>query len=140
MNVGSCSDRYCPAYGRPFSTEELFERCASIPQLSGVDLVATPDLMEEKELVAECVEETGLEIVSIAADTFTEPKWRQGSFSSPDPDVRAQAVEHGKAVMDWCAELGTDLRTTSRCANGSSRAFANSATTVPACAWGWNTS
>jgi xylose isomerase len=111
MNVGSCSDRYCPAYGRPFPTRELFERCASIPRLSGVDLVATPDLMQEKDVVAECVERTGLEVVSIAADTFTEQKWRQGSFSSPDADVRRQAVEHGKAVMDWCEELGTDLLT-----------------------------
>jgi xylose isomerase len=111
MNVGSCADRYCPGYGRPFSTQELFERCAGIPQLSGVDIVATPDLMQEKALVQQCVQETGLEVVSIAADTFTEEKWRQGSFSAPDPEVRAQAVEHGKAVMDWCDELGTDLLT-----------------------------
>ena len=29
-DVGGCSDRYCAAYDRPYSTEELFDRVASI--------------------------------------------------------------------------------------------------------------
>ena len=45
-NVGSCSDRYCPAYGRALSWKELLERVRSVPQISGVDLVLTPELLE----------------------------------------------------------------------------------------------
>lgn len=111
MNVGPCSDRYCPAYDTPVGTEELFERVASIPQLTGVDLVAVPSLMKERDLVRRCLDQTGLKVVSIAADIFTEPRWRQGSFSSTDPKIRQAAVEHAKEVMDWTRELGSDLLT-----------------------------
>lgn len=111
QNVGSCSDRYCPAYGEAFTTGQLFERAASIPKLSGVDLVATPDLMGDQATVRDCVKETGLQIVSIAADTFTQAKYRQGSFSSTDPSVRQSAVAHAKEVMDFTEELGSDLLT-----------------------------
>lgn len=111
MNVGPCSDRYCPQYGTPLGTQELFDRVASIDQLSGVDLVAVPSLMAERDLVRSCLDKTGLKVVSVAADTFTQARWRQGSFSSVDPEIRAAAVAHAKEVMDWTHELGSDLLT-----------------------------
>ena len=46
-NVGSCLDRYCPAYGRDYSVSELFDRVATIPLIRGVDLVASPNLLAE---------------------------------------------------------------------------------------------
>ncbi len=52
-NVGSCSDRYCTAYGRTYSPDELFKRAASIPLLTGVDLVLTPELLESFDHVKE---------------------------------------------------------------------------------------
>lgn len=39
FNVASCSDRYCEAYGREFSMEEMFDRVKSIELLSSVDIV-----------------------------------------------------------------------------------------------------
>ncbi len=110
-NVGPCSDRYCPEYAKPLSTKELFDNVASIPALTGVDLVATPGLLADKQTVFDCVEGTGLKVVSVAADTFTEGKWRQGSFSSTDPAIRQEAVAHAKDVMDFCQDLGTNLLT-----------------------------
>lgn len=110
-NVGHCADRYCPQYSKPFSVEELFARAASIDRLSGVDLVAAPGLLAEMDTVRRCVKDTGLTVVSIAADTFTEAKWRKGSFSSSDASVRQAAVDHAMEVMDRCAELGSDLLT-----------------------------
>ena len=70
-NVGSCLDRYCPAYGREYSIGELFDRVATIPLIRGVDLVASPSLLAEKETVKSKIKEHGLRVVSIAADTFT---------------------------------------------------------------------
>jgi xylose isomerase len=110
-NVGHCSDRYCPQYSEPFSVEELFARASSIDRLSGVDLVAAPGLLAEMDTVRRCVKDTGLTVVSIAADTFTEARWRKGSFSSSDSAVRQAAVDHAMEVMDLCAELGSDLLT-----------------------------
>lgn len=104
-NVGSCSDRYCQAYGDSFSTKELFEKVASIDLIAGVDLVATPDLMEDIGQIKNIIGDTELKVVSIAVDHFTQKIWRQGSFSSINPEIRKKAIEDTKQIMDLAAEL-----------------------------------
>ena len=110
-NVGSCSDRYCAAYGRTYSPDELFKRAASIPLLTGVDLVLTPELLESFDHVKELLKTTGLKAVSLAVDHFTQAKWKQGSLSSLDPLIRGQAINDTKQAMDLAAEIGCDLVT-----------------------------
>lgn len=110
-NVGSCSDRYCAAYGRKYSVEELFRRVASIPKLSGVDLVLTPELLDAFDVVKSMLQSTGLTVVSVAVDHFTQEKWKQGSFSAPDPAIRRAAVADTARAMDLAAELGCGLVT-----------------------------
>lgn len=104
-NVGTCFDRYCPSYARPFTTEELFDRVASIELLNGVDIVAVPGLLDEWETVKKCIKNTGLEVVSIAVDHFTQEIYRQGSFSSTNAGIRQKAIDDTKRVMDLAAEL-----------------------------------
>jgi sugar phosphate isomerase/epimerase len=79
--------------------------------VTAVDLVATPDLLAQADRVRQLVRDTGLQVVSVAADTFTQARWRHGSFSSRDAAVRAEAVRHAKEVMDFAASLGSDLLT-----------------------------
>jgi xylose isomerase len=110
-NVGSCSDRYCAAYAPPFHLEALFARVASIPLVTAVDLVATPDLLAKTDLVRRLIRQTGLRVISVAADTFTEARWRHGSFSARDAATRRAAVEHAKEVMAFAESLGSDLLT-----------------------------
>ena len=110
-NVGSCSDRYCAAYGKPYTVRELFQRAATVPHLTGVDLVLTPDLIAELDTVREMLKETGLKPVSLAVDHFAQAKWKQGSFSAPDAAVRRSAVDDTKRAMDLAADIGCDLVT-----------------------------
>ena len=110
-NVGSCSDRYCAAYGKAYSWEELFERAASVPYLSGVDLVLTPELLESFQEVRGFLKTTGLKPVSLAVDHFTQAKWKQGTLSSVDPSVRKEAVQDTMRAMDLAAEIGCGLVT-----------------------------
>ena len=105
-NVGSCMDRYCPEYAKPFSIEELFDRVKTIPLLSAVDLVMTQDLIAQKDVVRECVKRTGLKVASVAVDTFANPIYQQGSFSSIDPKIRNQAIADAKDAIDFAQELG----------------------------------
>ena len=92
-NVGSCSDRYCPEYAAGFSYKALFERAAAIDLIRGVDLVATPDFLDELDTIKDSLQSTGLRVASIAVDLFTQEKWRQGSFSSVDPSVSNPLME-----------------------------------------------
>ena len=110
-NVGSCSDRYCAAYGRTYSLRELFERAASIELLSGVDIVLTPAILEDIPALEKLLKSTGLKPVSFAVDHFAQAKWRQGTFSSLDKQTRKEAVAATKEAMDIASGLGCDLVT-----------------------------
>ncbi|MFC4597654.1 sugar phosphate isomerase/epimerase family protein [Cohnella hongkongensis] len=111
QNVGSCFDRYCPAYSEPFSVQELFDRAASIEHLSGVDIVLTPEIAEQWDEVKAHSERTGLAIVSLAVDLFTQSKFKQGSLSSIDAEIRSQAIGATKQAMDLASEANCGMVT-----------------------------
>ena len=110
-NVGSCLDRYCTAYGPSFTITELFDRAASIPELSAVDIVMTQDFRANKDEVRESVKRTGLKIASVAVDTFANPIYQRGSLASVDEKIRAQAVADAKDAIDFAKELGCNIVT-----------------------------
>ncbi len=110
-NVGSCSDRYCPEYAPSFTLSELFDRAASVDLLAGVDLVLTPEVLASMDEVRASIERTGLKIVSVAVDHFTQARWKQGSFSSVDPNIRQQAVDATRQAMDLAVQLDCRLVT-----------------------------
>ncbi len=110
-NVASCNDRYCAAYGRPFSMDEMFDRVKSIPLLSAVDLVMNEQFRADKAGILRNLQRTDLKVASIAVDTFANPLFGQGSFSSIDPEIRQTAIDHGKEAIDFAAELGCKIVT-----------------------------
>jgi xylose isomerase len=111
-NVGTCNDRHCPQYSeKKFSLEEKFERVASIDLMTGVDLVADKEMVDNYNKVKKALKNTGLKAVSIVVDLFGSPLWKQGSFSSVWPEVRKQAREDTKRTMDFAEELGCEFIT-----------------------------
>jgi len=105
-NVASCNDRYCAAYGREFSMDEMFDRVKSIPLLSAVDLVMNKMFREDTDGILKNMERTGLKVASIAVDTFANPLFQQGSLSSIDKDIRNTAIQHSKEAIDFAAKIG----------------------------------
>ncbi len=110
-NVASCNDRYCAAYGRAFSIEEMFQRVKSIPSITAVDIVLTENFKNNLDVVRKCLKETGLEVGSIAVDTFANPLYKKGSFSSTEHDVRRRAIDDAKQAIDFAAEIGCKIVT-----------------------------
>jgi len=110
-NVGTCSDRYCASYALEFSITDLISRCASIKLLGGVDLVLTPEVISNLDLIEKSLKENQLKVVSVAVDHFTQAKWRQGSFSSIDSKIRDDAVKATCEAMDVAKKLDCDLVT-----------------------------
>jgi xylose isomerase len=104
-NVGSCSDRFCPAYGRDYTFGELFERVASIEGIDAVDLVADRDLFEHEDEVVELIEKTGLVVPAVTVELFADPKWQNGTFSSADPGIRKDAVAWAKQAVDFAVRV-----------------------------------
>ncbi len=111
FNVASCNDRYCAAYGREFSMEEMFDRVKSIEKLTAVDLVMNELFKNNKPRILENLKRTGLKVASVAVDTFANPLYQQGSLSSIDPAIRAQAIQDTKDAIDFAVSVGCDIVT-----------------------------
>lgn len=105
FNVASCNDRYCDAYGRKFSIDEMFDRVKSIPQLTAVDLVMNEQFRANKNIIKENLKCTGLKVASVAVDTFANPIFQQGSLSSINTEIRELAIKHAKEAIDFATEL-----------------------------------
>ncbi|MBQ7976448.1 MAG: TIM barrel protein [Clostridia bacterium] len=110
-NVASCLDRYCKAYGREFSIEEMFDRAKSIPSLEAVDIVLTEDFRSNLDTVRACLKKTGLKLASVAVDTFANPIFQHGSLSSTDEKVRRKAIDDAKFAVDFAEEMGCKIVT-----------------------------
>ena len=110
-NVASCNDRYCSAYGRKFSIEEMFERVKSIELLSAVDIVLTQEFKENISTVKKCIKETGLKVASVAVDTFANPIFQKGSLANVNEKIRAQAISDAKYAIDFAKEVGSKIVT-----------------------------
>jgi xylose isomerase len=87
----------------------MFDRVASIKGITGVDLVGSRDFFEHLDEVKADIKRTGLKVVSIVPDLFTQAEFRQGSYSSIDPSIRSDAIAHTKRVIDTAVELGCSL-------------------------------
>ncbi len=107
-NVGSCSDRFCKAYGRPYTPEELFDRVASIEGITGVDLVVNDELIDDKNRMKGCVKKSGLKVASLNVDLFSDPAYQQGSLSSISPSTRKKAMDLAFRTMALAREIGCD--------------------------------
>lgn len=110
-NVGSCNDRYCSAYGRKYSIQEKFQRVKSIPLITAVDIVMSPEFIREKEVIKTCLLETGLKVAAIAVDIFADPTFQKGSFSSTDKSIRELALQRAKDAADFCRQVGSEILT-----------------------------
>lgn len=110
-NVGSCFDRFTQnGYSDPYTIEEMFDRVASIKGVKGVEIVWTMDFSDPNiKRIKDNLERTGLELVSIIPDHFSDRKWVNGAFTSKDPAVRQAAVETTQKMMDIAYELGCPL-------------------------------
>ena len=111
FNVASCSDRYCSAYGREFSMEEMFDRVKSIDEISAVDIVMNDMFKNGTGEAVKHLGRTGLSVASVAVDTFANPVFQQGSLSSLDKKIRDQAINDTKFAMDFAHEVGCDIVT-----------------------------
>lgn len=110
-NLGNTRDRFLSeGYKDQTGTEEMLRAAASIEGVKGVELVGTWDITEKNAReMGTLLGDVGLTLVSIIPDHFSQRIWGRGAFTSRDPAVRQQAVEHTKEMIDALDELGGEL-------------------------------
>ncbi len=109
-NFGNRADRFLSEYGEDKTLSELFDAAASLPDLSGVELVGTWHIRQDNvEDIRQELDRTGLKLVSIIPDHFASKIWAKGALAAKGVEVRRQAIATTIAAMDAAAELGCDL-------------------------------
>jgi len=107
--LGQQRDRfhvYTPARSLP----ERLELLHQIPGCEGIEVVYPSEFAHMEEGVRQ-IKASGWPVSAVNLNVKRDPKWRNGSFTSPDPQVRAEAVHELKVAMDLAAELGANLVT-----------------------------
>lgn len=94
-NVGSCCDRYVSGgYSDPFTTDELFDRVASIENVDGIELVGGWHIREDNvDYIKSKMDEYKFKTVALIPDHFGTQIWGKGAFTSPDKKIRELAVK-----------------------------------------------
>jgi xylose isomerase len=93
--------------------DDLATRLEMVKQVEGADgieIVYPGDFRDVDETVA-MVKDSGLPVSAVNLNVKSQKKWEWGSFTAPDPELRAEAVADMKFAMDLAAELGTSMIT-----------------------------
>jgi xylose isomerase len=101
-------DGYCPAYRDAYSFEKFLEAVASVPGVSGIDTgfpFPAFGLPDDVHKVGEFVRSYGLRIANLMVDTYVGAEWKFGTFTAPDPKVRAKGIHLHKQLMELAEAL-----------------------------------
>src|SRR6476620_8473255 len=79
---------------------DMAERASTVEGLTDVDLNFPDHLTEPPATVAKRIGDLGLTINGFAMRYYTNPAFKLGAFTNPDPAVRREAIDLTKARID----------------------------------------
>lgn len=105
--LGAQRDRFT-IYREGLPLEERLEIVRGLGGVDGVE-VGFPGEFRDLAAGAATIKASGFAVSAINQNTKGDPKWREGSFTSTNPEIRKQAVQEMKICMDLSAELGCHI-------------------------------
>ena len=103
---GKLRDRFCD-YGQELTVREKLERIAQVPGVTGVEIVY-PHELTDLAAVKDALQQLHLSVSAINVNVKSDPQFVNGSITSPDADIRAQAVDYLCKAKDAAVELSAD--------------------------------
>ena len=107
--MGQQRDRF-QVFGPPYTLAEKIQRAAQVEHIGAIEIVY-PHEFEDPAVTRQLMLDAGLQCSSVNVNIKADPIFHMGSLTSPDPAIRAKAVEYLKAGMDLAPEMGTDVVT-----------------------------
>lgn len=101
--MGGIADRF-HRYQRSKTLAERLELTKRVRGVDGIEIVYPGDFDGIEETVKR-VKDSGLEVSAVNLNVKSQDKWQTGSFTAPDPQLRADAVADMKIAMDLAAEF-----------------------------------
>ena len=95
--------------GRP-SVRQMVARAAKVDGLTDLDLNYPDHVAENPRELARQIGDMGLAINGFAMRYYTNPAFKIGAFTNPDPTVRREAIDLTKKGIDATREEGAVFR------------------------------
>lgn len=96
--------------GKP-SLRQMVERAATVDGLTELDLNYPDHAAGDTQAIAAMVRDTGLNISGLAMRYYTNPAFKRGAFTNPDPAVRREAIDLTKRGIDAARAMGAPMMT-----------------------------
>lgn len=110
-SFASSAAAYWPGQvGKP-SLAQMVRRAASVPGLTELDLNYPDHVGDDPMAVGAMVRDCGLQISGLAMRYYTNPGFKLGAFTHPDPAVRREAIDLTKRGIDAARVMGTGMMT-----------------------------
>ncbi len=107
--LGRVADRF-HEYQPAADMRQRFEMAKSVQGADGIEIVYPNDFANIDETIR-MVKEYELAVSAVNLNVKGADKWQNGSFTNPDPTLRADAVQDLKRTMDLAVELGANMVT-----------------------------
>ncbi len=119
--LGDIKDRFTQ-YQPHREIEEKLALAAKIKGCQGLEVVYPQEIKDPVKL-KELLDSYHLRVSAVNLNVKSEQKWRFGSFSHENAEVRKQAIQYLKTAMDYAAILGANKVTTALLNDGSDYPF-----------------
>ncbi len=96
--------------GKP-SLAQMVRRAASVDGLSELDLNYPDHVIGAPSDVARLVQDCELRLSGLAMRYYTNPAFKRGAFTNPDPAVRREAIDLTKRGIDAARAMGAPMMT-----------------------------
>src|SRR6202044_683150 len=90
---------------------ELAERASRVAGLTDVDLNYPDHLGPDPRATGDAIRNLGLAVNGLAMRYYSNPAFKIGAFTNPDPAVRREAIDLTKRGIDAAREAGCNLMT-----------------------------
>lgn len=97
-------------HGKP-TPLQMAERASKAAGLTDVDLNYPDHLGPDPRATGQAVRDLGLAVNGLAMRYYSNPAFKIGAFTNPDPAVRREAIELTKRGIDAAREAGCNLMT-----------------------------
>jgi len=110
-SFASGADAFWPdLQGKP-TVAQMVARAATVDGLTELDLNYPDHVGDKPQEVAKMVRGEGLALSGLAMRYYTNPAFKRGAFTNPDPEVRREAIELTKRGIDAVRAMGCSMMT-----------------------------
>ncbi|MES2667253.1 MAG: TIM barrel protein [Pseudomonadota bacterium] len=108
--ASGAADYWPDLSGKP-TLQQMVARAATVPGLTELDLNYPDHVGEDALKVAAAVRNEGLAISGLAMRYYSNPAYKRGAFTNPDPAMRREAIDLTKRGIDAARAMGAPMMT-----------------------------